>query len=121
MKQTFFFPGLLKWIKILIHDCLNCQQNKSINTQQQTATTISFADTAPCFNHRVSMDSKGPITPTSDGHTYIIVMIDHFTRFVVTVPIPEITAQNIVLAFLFAGFVILAHQNTSSQTVVQNT
>ena len=60
----------------------------------QTAPTQSFSDHAPFFNYRISMDTKGPINPPSHNKSYIHVIIDAFSHFVVTVPIKSNNAKT---------------------------
>ena len=40
------------------------------------------------------MDSKGPISPSSDGNSYVYVIVDAFTHFVVLHPSPKNDAHN---------------------------
>ena len=39
------------------------------------------------------MDTKGPVSPFSQGNSYIFVVIDAFSHFVVTNPAPHITSE----------------------------
>ena len=59
-----------------------------------TATKLPFAQQSDCFNHRISMDTKGPIYPPSKGNSYIYVICDAFSHFVVTQPAPTNDAQT---------------------------
>ena len=52
------------------------------------------------FNYRISMDTKGPINPPSNQNSYIHVIVDAFSHFVVTVPIKQNNAQNAVNSLL---------------------
>ena len=52
-----------------------------------TAPTHSFSEHVPSFNYRLSMDTKRPINPPPHNKSYIHVIIDSFSHFVVTVPI----------------------------------
>ena len=52
----------------------------------QTAPTQFFSEHVPSFNYRISMETKGPIITTSHNKSYIHVIIDAFSHFVVTVP-----------------------------------
>ena len=79
-----------------IHDCIECQRNKHFNMQIQTAPTQSFSEHAPSFNFRISMDTKGPINPPSNNKSYIYVIIDAFSHFVVTVPIKSNNAKTAI-------------------------
>ena len=46
------------------------------------------------------MDTKGPIYPPSNQNSYIHVIVDAFSHFVVTVPIKQNNAQNAVNSLL---------------------
>ena len=99
-SQYYYNPFLEKWLSIFIHDCIECQRNKHFNKKIQTAPTQSFSEHAPSFNYRISMDTKGPINPPSHNKSYIHVIIDAFSHFVVTVPIKsnnEKTAMKTLL------------------------
>ena len=37
-NQFYFIPYSNKWMSILLHDCIECQQNKHINNKIQTAS-----------------------------------------------------------------------------------
>ena len=76
-------------MSIFIHDCIESQQKKHINRKLQTATKQTFSETASYFNYRISMDTKGPINPPSNQNSYIHVIVDAFSHFVVTVPIKK--------------------------------
>ena len=52
-----------------------------------TAPTQSFSEHVPSFNYRLSMDTKRSINPPSHNKSYIYVIIDAFSHFVVPVPI----------------------------------
>ena len=66
----------------------------------QTAPTQSFSEHAPSFNYRISMDTKGPIYPPSHNKSYIHVIIDASSHFVVTVPIKSNNAKTAIKTFL---------------------
>ena len=66
----------------------------------QTALTQSFSEHAPSFDYRISMDTKGPINPPSHNNSYIHVIFDAFSHFVVTVPINSNNAKTAIKALL---------------------
>ena len=99
-NQFYFIPCLNKWMSGFIHDCIECQQNKHINQTSQTASIQTFSGNASYFNCRISMDTKGPINPPSNQNSYIHVIVDAFSHFVVTVPIKQNNAQNAVNSLL---------------------
>ena len=87
-------------MSIFIHGCIECQQNKLINHKIQTATIQIFSENASYFNYRKSMDRKGPINPPSKQNSYIHVIVDAFSHFVVTIPVKQNNAQNAVISLL---------------------
>ena len=66
ITENFSFPE--KWIAILTQDCLNWQTSESMPNLLM-APQQPFLAVSPYFNHRISMDAKGPITPSSDGNS----------------------------------------------------
>ena len=66
----------------------------------QTAPTQSFSEHAPSFSYRISMDTKVPINPPSQHKSYIHVIVDSFSHFVVTVPIKSNNAKTAVKTLL---------------------
>ena len=79
---------------------LNAKKNKHFNMKIQTAPTQSFSEHAPFFNYRISMDTKGPINPPSQHKSYIHVIVDALSHFVVTVPIKSNNAKTAVKTLL---------------------
>ena len=39
-----------------------------------------FSEVSAYFNRRISMDTKGPISPPSDGISYVYVIVDAVTH-----------------------------------------
>ena len=44
------------------------------------------------LNHKVSFDTKGPISLSSEGNSYIMVIVDAFTYYVALNPVPHCIA-----------------------------
>ena len=51
--------------------------NKPYPNQKQIAQKQDFKGQSLYFNHRISFDTKGPISPSSEGSFYIMVMLMH--------------------------------------------
>ena len=65
-----------------------------------TAPLQSFSEHAPFFNYCISMDTKGPITTSSQNKSYIYVIVVAFSHFVDTVPIKSNNAKIAVKTLL---------------------
>ena len=68
ITEDYFFLNINTWIAVLTQDCLNCQTSKSMPNLLM-APELPFLEVSPYFNHRISMDTKGPISPSSDGNS----------------------------------------------------
>ena len=90
--QNFYFPNAPVWIKVLCNDCIICQLKKPYPNQKQIAQKQDFKGKSLYFNHRISFDPKGPISPSSEGNSYIIVIVDAFTHYVALNPVPNCNA-----------------------------
>ena len=79
---------------------MECQRNKHFNLEPQTAPIQFFAEHASSFNYRNFMDTKGPINPPSQHKSYIHVIVDAFSHFIVTVRIKSNNAKTAVKTLL---------------------
>ena len=69
-----------------------------------------FLEVSPYFNYRISMDTKGPISPSSDGNCYVYVIEDAFAHCVVLHPSTKNDANNALTVFLITGLLNSAFQ-----------
>ena len=79
--------------KKLTQDSLNCQTSKS-SPNFLIAPQQPFLEVSPYFNYRITMDTKSPISPSSDGNFCIYVIVEAFTHYVVLQPSPKNDAAN---------------------------
>ena len=86
----------------------------------QTAPTQSFSEHAPFFNYRISMDTKGPNNSPSQHKSYIHVIVDAFSHFVVTIPIKSNNAKLQLKPYYIIGLQNMALPSTLSLIVAQN-
>ena len=90
--QNFYFPNAPIWLKVLCNDCIICQLNKSFPNQKQIAEKQDFKGQILYFKHRISFDTKGPISPSSKGNSYKMVIVDAFTHYVALNPVTQCNA-----------------------------
>ena len=62
---------------------------KTITTSEKKSEKQDFKDQKLFFNHRTSIDTKGPISTSSEGNSYIKVIVDAFTHYVALNPVPN--------------------------------
>ena len=64
-----------------------------------------FLEVSPYFNHRFSMDTKSSISSSSDGNSYVFVIVDAFTHYVVLEPSSKNDATH-ALTVLFDHWIV---------------
>ena len=66
--------------------------NKPYPNQKKIAQKQDFKEKSLYFNHRISFDTKRPISLSSEGNSYIMVIVDAFTHYVALNPVPHCNA-----------------------------
>lgn len=103
--RRFFWPGMRRSISNYVRSCVDCQRRK-----HQAARPQGQLQSIPPPNvpfSRVGVDLLGPFPPSQNGNRWIIVCIDHHTRYAETKALPTGTAPDIA-TFLLEQ-VILRH------------
>ena len=97
ISSKFVWHGLNKQVTAWARSCISCQKAKV-----QTHTKAPLANFSPPnrrFDH-IHIDLVGPL-PESQGHSYLLTIVDRFTRWPEAIPIHNIETQTIVRAFIF--------------------
>ena len=93
IQLTWFWPGMVGYIRRAVNSCEICQSAKhSRDTQVQSQQRL-FAGRPWQV---VSLDLVGPLQKTPRGNSMILVISDHFTRWKDAIAIPDGTAITIV-------------------------
>ena len=95
-NQFYYIQPLPLLISIYFHDCIECQTNKHFPIKPKILSLfLPFYENATHFNYRITMDTEILISPSSQGNSYIFVIIDAFSHFLVTNPAPHISSKNV--------------------------
>jgi len=96
ISKKYVWHGLSKQVGEWVRQCIPCQRAKVHRHTQ--APLGSFETPTHRFEH-VHIDLVGPLPP-SRGHTYLLTMIDRFTRWPEAVPLSSIDTEEVARAFL---------------------
>jgi len=91
MKQHSWWPGMEEDIRTFVCTCDTCQKYK----QDRKDTTTGSAKIRPEPFAHIGLDIVGPLPITLQGHRYIIVAVDFFTKWIEAEVLKEANAQNI--------------------------
>ena len=84
MKDKFFIPNLMHYLRSFIKGCHICQLSRSDKLPTRQLQPQSYLNYRPMS--KLSMDLK--VMPRSQkGHKFILCIIDEMTNYLITVPI----------------------------------
>ena len=85
VKEHYYFPKLDRIITEYVRSCHECQVRKMTKAHTKAGIVAFPTPSAP---HKVwEADLYGPLPLTPQGNTYILTLVDMFSKFVVAIPL----------------------------------
>lgn len=101
IKLRYYWPSMIKDIKQYVRVCEVCQTTKIPNITLRHEMGAPKQVTKPW--EMVSIDLIGPLPRSKKGYTYLLVLIDIFTKFILVRPLRQATSVS-VISFLEENF-----------------
>ena len=96
--QRFVWPDIKRYIKQKVQQCLICQKNKVLKHNKTPIMPIE--NYGPKFSS-IHIDLVGPL-PLSNGYTYLLTVIDRYSRFPDAIPLQDIRTESIINALMLS-------------------
>ena len=90
MQRSYWWPGMYKDVDYTVRSCTRCQSRKTPRTHAALQPNLLTSHPFEC----VGVDVLGPLPRSTSGYRYIIVFIDHFTRWVEAFPMRKNDART---------------------------
>lgn len=84
IKKSYWFPKMSKFVKKYVQACIECAYAKKINTREGLLHPIEKVEVP---FHTLHIDHLGPFVRSKRGNSYLLVIVDSFTKFVFIKPV----------------------------------
>jgi hypothetical protein len=91
IKKRFFWHDRTEAVKKFIRACEKCQLARQFGNMRSSIEEMKSIPICDLF-YRVAMDIVGPLLETTNGNKYVLVAIDHYSKWCETQPIKELDA-----------------------------
>nr|AHN53418.1 pol polyprotein [Nuttalliella namaqua] len=105
VRRRFFWPRQYSSVHKYVVSCPACQKRKPCPSPPAGQLQPLEPPRQPF--ERVGIDLFGPLPKSRSGNCWVIVVIDHLTRYVITGPLPSSTAADVAQFFIHQ--VLLRH------------
>ena len=92
LRERFYRPGHQKGVATWCHTCKDCAARKGPAPKQRAPLTLIEVVSPP---QMVAMDFLGPLVETDEGNCYILVVGDHFTKYMSAYALPNQEAKTV--------------------------
>ena len=100
ISSSFVWPNMAKDISNWVAQCHECQSSKIV---KHTRTPFNQIEAPSQKFEFIHVDIVGPL-PTSNGYSYLLTVVDRFSRWPAAIPLRGITSEECAIA-LISGWI----------------
>lgn len=94
IKAQFFWPRMTKTIEQKIRHCETCKASKT--PPNITRVPMGKNRVADMPFRMIALDHWGPVTRSNKGNSYLLVIVDIFSKYVMLYPCKNTQAKNVI-------------------------
>lgn len=114
LREYFFWPHQSSQVKTFIEDCQTCKEAKPANVILRPPMGQERLVERPF--QRIFIDFLRPYPRSRTGNTYIFIVLDHLTKFVLLNAMPKASSQQVVKFLISEVF----HKFGTPETIVSD-
>lgn len=107
LKPHLYWPHMLDDLAHLVENCSACKLNKP--NYHPARNVFSPVDCPSQINEEWELDYSGPYEESANGNKYLLVAMDRCSRFLVVLPTPDQTENNVIEFFKSRIFPIFGY------------
>ena len=97
LQRKYYWHRMGEDIRLWIRACQTCQKRKRPGKMPKAPMQIYLSGEP---NERIAMDVMGPLVKSKRGNKYILVIIDHFTKYARAAALPNQKKETLASALL---------------------
>ena len=98
VSQRYYWNGMYSDCVDFVSRCEVCGTRRPLRARY--AREARLTQTPPRPFHSLGLDIKGPLPTTTNGNTYILVVVCLLTRFVIAIALPNVDSSTIARALV---------------------
>jgi transposase InsO family protein len=97
IPERYYWPNMTNGVTAHVNSCLVCAKQKVKGSSKAPLQSMPLSDRVW---ETIAMDIVGPVTESTHGFKYILVISDYATRYVIACPMENITAKTVASHFI---------------------
>ena len=93
IRERYFWQGMKDDITEYLRNCTKCQELKLVRIKNREPMIITDTPIEPFA--KISIDTVGPLSITSDGNKHILTVQDNLTKYCIAIAVPNTQAETI--------------------------
>jgi RNase H-like domain found in reverse transcriptase/Reverse transcriptase (RNA-dependent DNA polymerase)/Integrase core domain/Integrase zinc binding domain/PHD-finger/C-5 cytosine-specific DNA methylase len=114
LSTIYWWQGLTIDVRRVLSACVVCQRVRATVAADQQVMQTEPHDFGMFY--KWGLDFAGPFLPSALGNTYVLIMVDYYSKWIEAIPLKDAESQSVVDALL----TLIARFGTPSEIITDN-